>query len=1058
MSRQQNRELFKITRHALSTALDTTFITTECIKSADGLKLWETLEQRFKPLPKDEIEKIDFQTEFTKLSRHPNETHENFLIRFDKFVSEMAYFSMKPSTLHQVLVFLDGLKEPLLGDPICTIRQDPTSIYANWIVTDNLQHTLQKAQSFLKQKQKYVIVPPTSRPGGKGKKIETRPPDQSTDQKLDTMKSKFTTALKNAENPIDAIFEFRNKNRRGCYFHGDHHKFFKCRLVEHLCEKQGFADNLNEAIRRSDQSTQTMLRDRGIEPDSHNTPNSTANATARRTVTTPNQPPPAIRNHQAPTPQCHAVESESEHDYDSGSSYSHTSVNNNNRVDPYSNSNNVAHSNIVLPYQCTSFNKNSNLHSKLIHNSTKISCNKHVTFHPDITTPPSSNTYDKCGQPPCHKQKLELSELPHVLDREKCIPDSGCTHDMSSRKELFEYIHHFKQPSHAILGDDKSSLNIIGYGMMNYFLNGKRIRRIGYYVPELGTTLLSIRQHMKYQGCYFFAAENKVTLAYPTTCVYPSTEYEFELNIQPASHSTLPYAFDETTAVTVKPQKRRKYTIIPQTMTPHITESVYSQHSAEIRVKKLIPEASTPIRATKGSIGFDARSINEVLIPPHSVSKVGTGLSMAIPKGFYLRIADRSSLATKGLIVRGGVVDNDYRGEVIVALCNTTNTPIKVPARAKVAQFIFEKAGTPCITITDQLDTTTRGTKGFGSTTLRKESVIINRLKMIAAVRKARKEHFLSNVTLHSLDSNDTVDDHLHVHTPDLKFLSKHSKPLPSSSPTSEKQSHSSPSLLHPSHSIHKLPIEKVNNSIPKHISMNRDFISQATGFYNTNTLIKHFNSLSQPTVSLSAIDKNPVLDEGEAATINARRRNTKPSQPPRQYSQIWHMDIGYGPTTSVGGFRYTLLLVDKATRYKKMYPLTNLKTSVLQAMKKFIAEVGVKPTLLRTDFDHKLLGGDVANYLLNEKIRVEGAPPKRQHQNGLVERNWRSIVTMARNWLRSSMLPAKYWWFALKRAVEISNIMPTKYGSNIATPHESLFWRKSRLPTSFSHVFHCLH
>ena len=69
------------------------------------------------------------------------------------------------------------------------------------------------------------------------------------------MKSKFTTALKNAENPIDAIFEFRNKNRRGCYFHGDHHKFFKCRLVEHLCEKQGFADNLNEAIRRSDQST-----------------------------------------------------------------------------------------------------------------------------------------------------------------------------------------------------------------------------------------------------------------------------------------------------------------------------------------------------------------------------------------------------------------------------------------------------------------------------------------------------------------------------------------------------------------------------------------------------------------------------------------------------------------------------------------------------------------------------------------------------------------------------------------------------------------------------------
>ena len=249
MSCQQNRELFKITRHALSTTLDTTFITTDCITSANGLNLWKTLEQRYRPLPKDEIEKIDFQTEFTKLSRNSNETHENFLIRFEKFVSEMAYFHMKPSTLHQVLVFLDGLQEPLLGDPICTIRQDPKSIYANWIVADNLQHTLQKAKSFIKQKQKYIIVPPSSRLGGKRKKSDNPPSEQSTDQPFEIMKTKFTSALKNAENPLDTIFDFRNKNRRGCYFHGDKHKFFKCRLVENICETHGFTDKLKETIR-----------------------------------------------------------------------------------------------------------------------------------------------------------------------------------------------------------------------------------------------------------------------------------------------------------------------------------------------------------------------------------------------------------------------------------------------------------------------------------------------------------------------------------------------------------------------------------------------------------------------------------------------------------------------------------------------------------------------------------------------------------------------------------------------------------------------------------------
>ena len=109
-------------------------------------------------------------------------------------------------------------------------------------------------------------------------------------------------------------------------------------------------------------------------------------------------------------------------------------------------------------------------------------------------------------------------------------------------------------------------------------------------------------------------------------------------------------------------------------------------------------------------------------------------------------------------------------------------------------------------------------------------------------------------------------------------------------------------------------------------------------------------------------------------------------------------MDIGYGSCSGIGGIKYTLLLIDKFSRYKFVYGLTNLTTSLLEAVEKFLAECGVTPSLIRTDFDHKLLGGAVASLLTKEKINIEAAPPYRQHQNGLVERHWQTIVNISQS------------------------------------------------------------
>ena len=124
-----------------------------------------------------------------------------------------------------------------------------------------------------------------------------------------------------------------------------------------------------------------------------------------------------------------------------------------------------------------------------------------------------------------------------------------------------------------------------------------------------------------------------------------------------------------------------------------------------------------PIRQSDGSVGYDITSIHNIMIQPGATKRVKTGLlSCTIPKGMYMRIASRSSLASKGLNVQRGVIDNDYRGEIMVLLHNSTTDPIFVSQHQRVSQLIFEKVSLPCITLTDCLSSTARDKGGFGST------------------------------------------------------------------------------------------------------------------------------------------------------------------------------------------------------------------------------------------------------------------------------------------------------------------------------------------------------
>lgn len=114
---------------------------------------------------------------------------------------------------------------------------------------------------------------------------------------------------------------------------------------------------------------------------------------------------------------------------------------------------------------------------------------------------------------------------------------------------------------------------------------------------------------------------------------------------------------------------------------------------------------------------MDVCSIEDVELGPRQRGMAKTGLAVAIPPGFYGRIAPRSGLASKhGLDVLAGVIDSDYRGEVCVLLYNTGDAPVTLAAGSKICQLILEQIITPDAAWATDLDETARGTGGFGST------------------------------------------------------------------------------------------------------------------------------------------------------------------------------------------------------------------------------------------------------------------------------------------------------------------------------------------------------
>lgn len=140
-----------------------------------------------------------------------------------------------------------------------------------------------------------------------------------------------------------------------------------------------------------------------------------------------------------------------------------------------------------------------------------------------------------------------------------------------------------------------------------------------------------------------------------------------------------------------------------------------------VKIKKISENAIIPTYGTEFSAGADIYALleNDIEIKPNETVMIKTGLQMEIPEGYAGFIYPRSGISVKrGLAPANkvGVIDSDYRGEVMVALHNHSTIAQKVEKGERIAQLIIAPYVHADFIEADELDDTVRGEGGFGST------------------------------------------------------------------------------------------------------------------------------------------------------------------------------------------------------------------------------------------------------------------------------------------------------------------------------------------------------
>lgn len=142
----------------------------------------------------------------------------------------------------------------------------------------------------------------------------------------------------------------------------------------------------------------------------------------------------------------------------------------------------------------------------------------------------------------------------------------------------------------------------------------------------------------------------------------------------------------------------------------------------KVNFKKLSPEAQVPTYGTEGAACFDLYALQDAVVRGGSATTVHTGVAVEVPPGHVMLVFSRSGMGYNHALRLSncvGVIDSDYRGEVVARLHQDSVDPARkyrIKAGDRVAQALIVPIPTIELVEVKELGSTSRGTKGFGST------------------------------------------------------------------------------------------------------------------------------------------------------------------------------------------------------------------------------------------------------------------------------------------------------------------------------------------------------
>lgn len=137
----------------------------------------------------------------------------------------------------------------------------------------------------------------------------------------------------------------------------------------------------------------------------------------------------------------------------------------------------------------------------------------------------------------------------------------------------------------------------------------------------------------------------------------------------------------------------------------------------KLKIKQLTPTAKIPTKAHATDLGFDLYADETVEILLNELKVIKTGIAVQFPENYGGFIKDRSSMASKGYLITGGVIDPDYIGELSIVITNhDINSYSKTIYQGdKIAQLVLIHQPKCDVEVVDELTSYSRGSNGFGS-------------------------------------------------------------------------------------------------------------------------------------------------------------------------------------------------------------------------------------------------------------------------------------------------------------------------------------------------------